>query len=200
MRAWLAVKQTGELFDEEVIPLNTLPGQFTLAQRSPSRLVPMLEHGDLRVWDSLAITEYLSEAFPEAGLWPADKKARAVARSACAEMHSGFGALRKGLPMDIRAPVSKTVPHGEIGGDVRRIVTLWTALRERYGEDGPFLFGPWSAADAFFAPIIIRFSTYSIKLQDVSEAYAEAVRAWPAVRQWIADATTEAEAGQAISR
>ncbi len=189
VRAWLALRQTGAVFDEEVIPLGTLPGQFALAQRSPTRKVPVLMHGDLAIWDSLAITEYLAEIFPEAGLWPRDRAARALARSACAEMHSGFDALRTYMPMDVRA--SKLERTGDVGADIKRIQTLWRQFRERHEHEGPYLFGAWSAADAAFAPVVSRFLTYDVELDSVCRSYADAVLRWPAVIEWFEAARAE---------
>jgi len=183
VRAWLALRQTGADFTEETIPVDTLPGQFALTQRSPSRRVPVLQHGDLRVWDSLAIVEYLAELFPGAGLWPRERAARSLARAACAEMHSGFEALRKLMPMNVRA--ANLAPASEAAAEIKRLLTLWRGFRDEHADDGPFLFGEWSAADAFFAPVVSRFFTYGVAMDQTCQAYAEAVIRWPTVIEWM---------------
>lgn len=191
MRAWLAMGQAGADFEEEVIPLDTLPGRFAIAQRSPSRKVPVLMHGDLAIWDSLAIVEYLAEMFPHAGLWPHATAARAIARAVCAEMHAGFGALRSAMPMNIRMSKPDRGRAEGVDADIKRISGIWTDLRARFGGQRPYLFGEWSAADAFFAPVVSRFSTYAVALDDTCGAYVDAVLAWPAVAEWCAGARAE---------
>ena len=185
VRAWLALRQTGVEFSEETIITDTLPGQFVLAQRSPSRKVPVLFHGKVAIWDSLAIVEYLAEIFPDAGLWPAERERRALARAACAEMHSGFDALRRFMPMDVRA--GRREPEGGAESDIKRILSLWRQLRKEQGRGGPFLFGQWSAADAFFAPVASRFATYGVVLDKANQDYVEAVLHYPIVLEWISD-------------
>lgn len=189
VRAWLALHQTGADFAEQAVRVDTLAGQFQLAQHSPSRKVPVLKHGDLAIWDSLAIIEYLAELFPEAGLWPDRRHARALARAACAEMHAGFEALRREMPMDLRAGKLERPRGAE--ADIKRILGLWRGLRARHADVGPYLFGPWSAADAVFAPVVSRFVTYDVALDQVCRDYVDAVLRWPGVVAWFAAARAE---------
>ena len=187
LRAWLAMRQTGAEFHEEVAPLNSLAGRFVVAKRSPTRLVPVLIHGDLVVWDSLAIIEYLAELYPAAGLWPELAIERALARSLCAEMHSGIPAIRSAMPMDIQADEREIGSVDGIDHEIGRIFAIWRELRQKSEPRGPYLFGGWSAADAFFAPVVSRFETYGIQLDKICRGYADAVLAWPAFAEWCAD-------------
>jgi len=136
--------------------------------------------------DSLAIGEYLAEEFPNAGLWPADKAARAHARSIVAEMHSGFAALREHLPMNIQAHYPGFYKSPTVRKEIARVAAIWTACLERFGGDGPFLFGSFTLADAFYAPVVMRFTSYDAELSPALHAYMEAVRAQPSVKEWIA--------------
>lgn len=185
LRAWLALEATGADYTEEVIPLYDADSKEKLLQHSAAGLVPVLKHGDLTVWDSLAIGEYLAEQFPDAGLWPADPAERAVARSISAEMHSGFAALRNDMPMDIRAFRPDHVPGPGVADDIRRITDIWKQCRETADNDGPFLFGAFSLADAMFAPVASRFRTYATRLDPVSKAYIDALHEWPPMARWI---------------
>jgi len=171
LRPWLVLKKTGAAFEERLIALRQENGATGAAIRpySPSGLVPALKDGDLVIGDSLAICEYLAERFPDAGLWPADRAARALARSAAAEMHSGFGALRSECSMDLTATPKATPLSEAAGKDVRRIVELWSGLLARFG--GPWLGGAeWGIADAFFTPVATRFRTYGVRLADHGDA------------------------------
>jgi glutathione S-transferase len=192
MRPWLALSLTGVAFEEVVIPLHQPDTKARILEYSPSGRVPALRHDDLVVWDSLGITEYLHERHPEAGLWPADPAARAVARSVVAEMHAGFAALRNNMSMDLAA---KKPGQGHdapgVRADIDRIRALWCELRDRHGRDGDFLFGSLTAADAFFAPVATRFRTYGVALDPVSERYVEAIYGWPAFRSWLDAAARE---------
>ena len=190
LRAWLPLKQTGAGFEEIVIPLSRPGMTLEIREHSPSGRVPLLRHGDLAVWDSLAIGEYLAELFPSAVLWPAERSARAVARAVVAEMHSGFAALRRELPMDMRnrAPVA---PSSQTLSDIARIQEIWDDCRGRFGSEGDFLFGAPGLADAFFAPVVSRFATYGIPLAGAAATYAEAVQSWAAYREWLAAAEAE---------
>lgn len=191
-RAWLAMRQSGAAFGETLVALDSLGGHFELARLSPTRKVPVLRHGSLVIPESLAIVEYMSEQMPNAGLWPAQTDARAVARAMCAEMHSGFAALRTEMPMDISGP-NRTVKNGPaLRADIARILSSWREARGRFGNGGPYLFGAWSAADAFFAPVVFRFATYGVTLHDEAEAYCRAVRDWPPVAEWVTKAQREA--------
>lgn len=192
LRAWLTLKHVGTPFKEIVIPLEG-PGRPTIAitPHSPSGKVPALRYGDMVVWDSLAIGEYLAEEFHQAHLWPADRVARAFARSASAEMHSGFANLRAQLPMNIHRAPFTLKRSAEVDADVARIDSLWTEARRRFGAGGPFLFGRFSIADAMFAPVATRFRTYGVPLDEVSAAYVNTIHDLPAMREWTQAAKAE---------
>jgi glutathione S-transferase len=191
LRAWLVLAQTGAPFQEVVVPLRTADSASAIREHSPSGMVPVLQIDGLTVWDSLAIAETLAERFPAAGLWPADRVARAVARSVAAEMHSGFRDLRQSMPMNVRASKPGIARTPAVETDIARIVRIWHDCRRRFGRDGPFLFGAFSAADAFYAPVVSRFTTYGVALDDIARAYAEAVMTWPAMIAWCEDARAE---------
>jgi glutathione S-transferase len=191
LRPWLALKQTGAAFDEEVIPLSEPTTRSTILRYSPSGRVPALKHGELTVWDTLAICEYLAENFPEANLWPADKAARAVARSASAEMHSAFSALREHLPMNMRSSFPNRGVTPEVQADINRVTAIWRDCRKRFGEGGAFLFGGFTIADAMYAPVVSRFRTYRVELEEEAQAYSDAVWALPALQEWLTAAKNE---------
>ncbi len=191
LRPWLSLKQTGVAFDEEVIPLSEPTTRSTILRYSPSGKVPALKHNELTVWDGLAICEYLAETFPEAKLWPADKAARAVARSVSAEMHSGFAALREHLPMNMRSSFPNRGVTPEVQADINRIAAIWRDCRKRFGESGPFLFGSFTNADAMYAPVVSRFRTYKIELDEAAQEYTDAVWALPALQEWLTAAKNE---------
>lgn len=195
LRPWLALRHTGLPFTETVIELYRPETKGEILKHNPTGKVPVLTDGDLTVWDSLAIVEYLAEIAPEAGLWPEDGAARAVARSMSAEMHSGFAAMREHMPMDLvaRRPGEGRVPAAI--ADVARITAAWRTAKSRFGAGGPFLFGEFSAADCMYAPVVARFDTYAVELDPVCRAYADAVLAWPALREW-----TEAARGDIKTR
>lgn len=192
LRPWLALKQMAVAFDEVVIPLYQPGSRENALKYSPSGRVPALRHGAVTVWDSLAICEYLAETFPDCGLWPSDPAARAVARSVSAEMHSGFLALRQHLPMNLRRAVSGRGVTPEVAAEINRIIAIWRDCRSRFGDgNGDFLFGPFTIADAMFAPVASRFRSYGIELARTAEAYCAALMALPAMQEWIAAAKTE---------
>jgi glutathione S-transferase len=191
MRGWLALKATGAAFDEEVIPLDEPGTRAEILKHSPSGRLPALKHGELVVWDSLAICEYLAEVFPAARLWPADAAARAVARSVSAEMHSGFQALRSHWPMNIRSSFPARGVTPEVQADLLRIQAIWKDCRKHFGEGGPFLFGSFGNADCMYAPVVSRFRTYKAELEAEAQAYVDAVWAHPAVQEWAATAANE---------
>ena len=193
MRPWLALRQAGIPFEEVRIPLYCPGSEAELAKWSPSGLVPTLHDGGIRVWDSLAICEYLHERFPDKQLWPADAEARAVARSVSAEMHAGFSALRRDMSMNIRAHRPGQGRTPECLADIERILAIWTDCRARFGSGGDFLFGRFSIADAMYAPVVLRFQTYGVALEGAARDYAAAVRALPAMQAWVADAVAETE-------
>jgi glutathione S-transferase len=153
--------------------------------------VPILRHGAFTVWDSLAIVEYLAERFPEAGLWPEAPEARATARSICAEMHAGFAALRNQMPMNLRQPGQPPPGSEELARDIARVTDIWTDCRTRFGNSGAFLFGEFTAADAYYAPVATRFATYSVPLEGTAAAYRDAISAWPDFQEWCAAAAGE---------
>jgi glutathione S-transferase len=198
MRPWLVLKRSGAPFTETVVRLRrhgTTEAEI-LAAGSPTGLVPVLKDGSLVIWDSLAICEHLAEVFPEAGLWPEDRTARSLGRSAAAEMHAGFHSLRGECPMDLSmAPKSATLSEAT-HADIRRLVGLWGQLRARFGEGGPFLLGSWSIADAFFTPVATRFRSYGVPLSDFGDRgeaarYAEALLQTPEYLAWEANALSE---------
>jgi glutathione S-transferase len=192
MRPWLVLKRAGADFTETPIALRTEATDAKIrAAGSPSGLVPVLKDGDLVIWDSLAISEYVAEAFPAAGLWPTDRTAKALGRAASAEMHSGFHSLRGELSMDLaKRVVSTLVPATE--ADVRRVVELWLSLLRQFG--GPFLLGAtWTIADAFFTPVATRFRTYGVRLSDYGDdgpagAYGARLLEQPEYLEWEKDA------------
>lgn len=191
LRGWLALELTGAKYDEVVIPLGEPDTQANIAPYSPSGKLPALIDGDIRVWESLAIVEYLADRFPDAGLWPVDRRARATARTICAEMHAGYGALRRDLPMNIRGHEPEATPSPAARADADRILGIWRACRRDFGRDGDFLFGPPSAADAFFAPVVSRFLTYSVPLDRMTEAYCRTIMAWEPMARWCESARAE---------
>lgn len=189
LRGWLLTKFSGQAFDEIVVPPADPAIREELLLLSPSILVPRLEHEGVGVWDTLAIAEYLNEVRPEAGLLPADRVARAHCRSICGEMHSGFSALRSALPMNLRAHCPGFKIWDRAQNDINRITTIWRDCLAAYG--GPFLFGALGMADAMYAPIVTRFLTYDVQLDDVSAAYCQTIMALPEMQAWIEAARQE---------
>lgn len=192
LRGWLVLAACGADFEEEVIPLDRPETKARLKEISPTARVPLLRHGDLAIPDSLAIAEYLAERFPAAGLWPDDAAVRARARAAVCEMHSGFTALRAELPMAIREDCSGRSFSAEAEADIARAIEIWQDCRAAgSASGGPFLFGRFGIADAFYAPVVTRFRTYGIALPESAEAYARAVLDWPDMQRWTAAARDE---------
>ena len=192
LRAWLMVKQTGAAFDSVVIPLYVPGSKAEILRHSPSGKVPALQHGEVAVWDSLAIGEYLAETFPKVGLWPAASAARACARSVSAEMHSGFVKLRRHLPMNMRRTVKPRPLPNEVQADVARIVAMWRDCRSRFGRGGPFLFGTFGIPDAMYAPVVSRLRSYAVPIARDTAAYCKAIESHPPYREWLAAAKEEA--------
>jgi glutathione S-transferase len=184
MRPWIALKVAGLAFRETTICLGQDATSAEIKKYSAAGKVPVLKHGDITVWDSLAILEYLNEAFFNRHWWPADPQARATARAVAAEMHSGFQALRGNMPMNVRRHWPERGRAPGVAEDIARICTIWRDARERFGQDGPFLFGAFSHADAMYAPVVTRFKTYAVDLDPVSQAYCDAILALPAMREW----------------
>jgi glutathione S-transferase len=193
MRPWVLLRQLGIDFEELQLKFDSRAWRESIARRSPSGLVPVLWLGSEPVWDSLAIVETVAERFPEQTVWPGDPRARMMARSICAEMHSGFRALRSAMPMNIRAAHPGKGMSPDVQRDIDRVVANWTAARERFGQSGEMLFGEFTAADAFYAPVVSRFATYAVELPSVARRYADAVLALTAVQEWSASARAETE-------
>jgi glutathione S-transferase len=198
MRSWVMLRQAGIAFEEARVRFDSFDAgsQFkqTMNAVTPTGKVPVLVDGDATVWDTLAIAEYVAELYPEKLLWPADTRARARARSICAEMHSGFAALRKACPMNIEAQlreVGARIWNDDPGvrTDVKRLVAMWSALLREHG--GPLLFGKFTIADAFFAPVCMRLHSYGLPVPDDIAAYIVSIRALPSATAWIEGALAE---------
>lgn len=191
LRPWLLMRQFDIPFTEELLPLDTPEFHERIDKFLLNRCVPVLQHGDFSVWDSLAITEYLAELFPEKHLWPENAEARAFARSCAAEMHSGFAALRNELPMNIRRLHRDFSYSDGVAANIARILEMWQACRTGYGADGDFLFGAFSAADAFYAPIVWRFRSYGVEAPGELADYMDRMIALPAMQEWKAAGEAE---------
>jgi glutathione S-transferase len=191
LRPWIAMKVADIAFDEEVISLDAKDFKSRVTQVSGTGKVPALIDGNVQVWESLAILEYLTERFPAARLWPADPAARAHARALAAEMHAGFAPMRRHLPMNMWRPVGRRELTPEAAANVRRIDAMWTDCRNRFGTGGPFLFGGFGAADAMYAPVVSRFHTYAVEVSPAARTYMDAVMALPAWGEWRAAALLE---------
>ena len=198
MRPWVLMKQAGIPFDEVRLRFDAFTPESSfkteLARHTPAGLVPVLVDDGFAVWDTLAIAEYLAERFPDHRLWPADVRARARARSVCAEMHSGFGALRSHFPMIIDAHLPEVgarvlAEQPALRDELARIVSMWSELLRQHG--GPMLFGDFGIADAFFAPVVMRLATYAPPLPGPITAYMARVQALPGVAAWVKDALAE---------
>ena len=182
MRAWMALEGLSIPFEDVLIPFDFAEGNPEIKAVSPTGLVPFLKVGALNVWETLSIIEYAAELYPDAGLWPADAKARSLARSVSAEMHAGFRALRGACPMDMRRKPGKIdLPEG-VARDVARIEAIWRDCLAKSG--GPFLFGGFSAADAMFAPVVSRFETYALDVSELTRDYMATMMAHPAWVKW----------------
>jgi glutathione S-transferase len=197
MRPWVALRGCGVAFTEKLLKFHSQDWQDNIGTLSPSGLVPVLWEGEpgsgFATWDTLAIIERAHELSPGAGLWPSESRARARARSICAEMHGGFRALRGAMPMNIRSRYPGKGMSPEVAKDIERISALWTAARAEFGRGGPYLFGAFSGADAYFAPIATRFVTYDVKLSGEARNFQQALLEAPAVREWSAEAVKETE-------
>ena len=198
LRPWLLMSQAGIAFEEVMVPFDDLastsPFKQTLQPLAPTGQVPLLVDGTLVVWDTLAIAEYLAEKFPEKTLWPADTRARARARSVCAEMHAGFSALRNHCPMNLEASMPEMGrviwrDQAAVRANVARIVAMWQELLDTHG--GPMLFGGFSIADAYYAPVCVRLANFALPVPPAITAYIERVRALPAMQRWTAAALAE---------
>jgi glutathione S-transferase len=198
MRPWVLLRQAGIAFEEVRVRFDSFEANSEFKRAigavNPTGKVPVLVHGDLVVWDTLAIAEYVAETHPDKKLWPTDPKARARARSICAEMHSGFTTLRSNCPMNIEAHLPDTGAllwrdKAGVRADVQRLVDMWTALLDEHG--GPLLFGEFTVADAYFAPVCMRLHTYGLPVPTHIAAYVDRVRALPGVKAWIDEALAE---------
>jgi len=189
LRPYVALTHTGLPFEARTILLDRDTTRAEIAKVNPAMRLPVLHHDDLVIWDSLAICEYLNELAPEAQLWPADRAQRARARAVCAEMHSGFAALRSNMPMDIGADKAGQGHTPEALADIRRVTEIWRQALAASG--GPFLFGRFTNADAMFAPVTTRLVTYGVALDAACRAYVDAVAALPAMIAWARDAASE---------
>jgi glutathione S-transferase len=192
LRGWLMLKRTTVAFDEVVIPLDESSTRETILKFSPSGRVPALHHAGNVIWESLAIGEYLAEAFPSFDLWPKDPAARALARTVSTEMHAGFPALRQQLPMNIRSSFPGRDISAEAQSDINRVMSIWRDCRTRFGDgNGDFLFGHFTIADAMFAPVASRFRTYRIETEREAAAYCDALLGMPAMQEWTTAARNE---------
>ncbi|MEY3868914.1 MAG: hypothetical protein RLZZ338_2805 [Cyanobacteriota bacterium] len=192
LRPWLAMKQAGLDFQEIRVPLYTPTSQEELRPYSPTKKVPVLLHGNLKIWESLAICEYIAEQFAPF-LWPDNPETRAIARSISAEMHAGFLTLRQKMSMDCRASCLEVQMTETLQNDIKRITTIWQECRQKFGHGGDFLFGNFTIADAMFAPVVSRFRTYQVKLDPVLQTYADAIWELPAMQEWVRAADNESE-------
>jgi glutathione S-transferase len=190
-RPWIAMKVAGIPFEETLISLEAADFKTRVMQLSGTGKVPVLIDGAVRVWESLAILEYLADKFPDKKLWPNDAAARAHARTAASEMHAGFVPLRRHCPMNMWRPVIKRDLPDDVVENVKRIDELWTDCRTRFGAGGPFLFGAFGAADAMYAPVVSRLHTYGVDVGAVARAYMAAVMALPAWTEWRTAALQE---------
>jgi len=189
LRPWLLMKQLGIPFDEIVIPLDLPDTKAKVLAHSPAGKLPILIDGDVTVWESIAIMEYIGDAF--APVWPSDRDARAMARSVAAEMHAGFPALRSACPMNLGRKYAPKDRGDAVARDVARFGEIVRQARERFGAGGPFLFGAFSAADAMYAPLATRLDTYSIAIDATTRAYVDAILALPAFQEWRSAALKE---------
>jgi glutathione S-transferase len=197
MRAWVALRGCGIDFAERLLKFESQDWRDRIGALSPSGLVPVLWEGEpgrgFATWDTLAILERAHDLFPPSGIWPADARARARARAICAEMHGGFRALRAAMPMNIRGSYPGKGMSPDVAADIERIAKLWTQAKSEFGRGGPYLFGAFSGADAYYAPVATRCATYDVRLIGVARDVQQALLEAPAVREWSAAARKETE-------
>lgn len=184
LRPWLLLKQLGIPFEEVLVPLHRPETSAGIRRYSPAGKVPVLIDGGVTIWDSLAIVEYAAERWPEAGIWPRDREARALARSVSAEMHSGFAGLRRACPMNLGKRFTFRDRGEEAARDIVRVEEIWTDARAKYRQVGPFLFGAFTAADAMYAPVVTRLDTYGVEVAPEARAYMDTILALPSYRAW----------------
>jgi len=193
LRPWLLLREAGIEFEEHRIALDTPTSKSEIAEFSPAGRVPVLQLGDLTVWDSLAICETVAERWPDKGLWPDDPDERAYARSISAEMHAGFSVLRDCMPMNCRA-MGRIVPIPDaLGADIDRVMAIWSDCHKRFGDRGGWLFGQFSVADAMYAPVVLRLRTYGINLPESAGYYPHRLLESQAMQEWLAAAECETE-------
>ena len=191
LRPWIMLAHFKIPFEELVIAMDRPETRANMLKYAPTGKCPSLRDGKIAVWESLAIIEYIAEAYPDKAIWPKGRAARAHARALANEMHAGFGALRQACPTNFRRPVRAIALTTEVKADVARIEASWAHARATFGKGGPYLFGRFSAADAMFAPVVNRFHVYDIPVSKMTRAYMETVIALPAWKAWIADAQAE---------
>jgi glutathione S-transferase len=190
MRPWFAMKAMGLEFEATVFP-GRAEWEAVAAEFFPAPRLPILVHHDIVVWESTAIMDYLSEAFPALNWWPTDSRARTLARAMSAEMHAGFAALRAALPLNMRKDLPGQGSVNDARHDIDRVCTLWRLARTQHGHDGPFLFGRFSSVDAMFAPVAARFKTYAVELDETCQAYCDAINSMAPMSEWTAAARAE---------
>lgn len=193
LRGWLALKLSGLAFEEILLTLDTPEFYKQIKKYSPTNCVPVVHHGDIVVWDSLAIIDYIDHLCPKLKLWPDDSEAFGHAKAICAEMHSGFRALRNATPMNIGKKYTGLALTDAVAKDVMRIDAIWSKARSKFGEDGDFLFGDFSAADIMYAPIVHRFKSYDLPRSDTSDAYMDAMLGHSAMQEWAHSAMQETQ-------
>jgi glutathione S-transferase len=193
LRGWLALRKSGAVFEESLLQLDTQAFVDAIGDLSPARTVPALWHDGRCIWDSLAIAEYANEVFADGTLLPENRQDRGWARSVCSEMHSGFPALRKAMPMNIRASGRQVEITPALETDIQRVLQIWQECRAAHVGIGPWLFGEFSIADAMFAPVAMRFSTYGVDLPDSAQRWCDTLRADPVMQEWIEAALQETE-------
>ncbi|MGH6854104.1 MAG: glutathione S-transferase family protein [Aestuariivirga sp.] len=191
LRPWMALCMAKIPFAEEVVQLDQPDTKAKIVSHSKAGRVPILHHGKVTIWESLAILEYLAEIFPEKNLWPKTRAARALARAVSNEMHAGFSALRNACPMNLRRPRKPVPLSSEVTANIARIENIWRECRTTYGGNGKFLFGKFCNADAMFAPVVTRFDTFDIKVAKDTRQYMDNVMATPAFKSWKEDALKE---------
>ena len=189
LRPWMLLKHLGVPFEEILVQLDTPDFKDEIEKYGPSGRVPVLKHGSLTIWDSIAICEYVAEITGEG--WPKDREARAVARSVCAEMHSGFLSLRMEWPMNARARNRHTPITPSLEADIDRVDEIWNDCRRRFGAAGPWLFGTYSIADAMYAPVVLRFKTYGARVSETARWYVATALEDPALQEWVQAAQNE---------
>lgn len=193
LRPWLVLKQIGVEFAEVRIPLYGATSRQEILRYSAAGKVPILQHGNITIWESLAICEYLAETFPNTNLWPEEKATRAIARSISNEMHAGFSHVRSQMPMNMRARFPRKEMSPEVQAESDRIFTIWRDTRQQFGAGGKFLFGHFTITDAMFAPVVSRFLTYNVPLDATVQDYVETIWTLPSLQEWRVAAEAETE-------